>query len=87
MTDRDIFYFFDERFGPVEHTIVLERKDYMDRFINYGFVTFKSSVTAKEVLGTSDRSKLTLASGRVLAVGPARRRRETHTSVPHWSWR
>ena len=44
-------------------------------------MTFKSSGTAKEVLGTDDSSKLTLANGRALAVGSARRRRD----YDHWA--
>jgi len=80
MLDQDLFHFFNLKFGPrshVEHAVVLVKKmeegeGHPIRTNRYGFVTFTSRETVKKVLA-ADISKLTLSSGRTLAVGPAKR--------------
>jgi len=78
MSHQDLYHFFNMRFGPrsyVEHAVVLEKRleeGEGPRVNRYGFVTFTSRETVKKVLA-ADSKQLTLASGRSLAVGPAKR--------------
>lgn len=78
MTDRDLYVFFSQNFGPVEFA-----QGYRTGRNHYAFVTFVSKETAVEVMKASN---VTLLNGHRLRVGWTRNKSKTqYTRV--WSRR
>ena len=64
MTDRDLYYFFQNKFGPVEFVISKDRRTF-----RFAFITFQSKETAEKAFAAEE---VILRTGKRLVIGKCR---------------